>query len=69
MHHRELRETFGHYDNNRDGNISLVEFSRLLQALGAGMSDEEVRIGFEALDTDGNHVIDFDEFVRWWNDR
>jgi hypothetical protein len=69
MHHRELRETFHHYDSNHDGRISLVEFSRLLQALGAGMSDEEVRIGFEALDTDGNHGIDFDEFVRWWNDR
>jgi Ca2+-binding EF-hand superfamily protein len=69
MHHRELRETFHHYDSNHDGRISLVEFSRLLQALGAGMNDEEVRIGFEALDTDGNHGIDFDEFVRWWNDR
>ena len=69
MDNRELRETFRHYDSNHDGTISLVEFSRLLNALGAGMSDEEVRIGFEALDTDGNHGIDFDEFVRWWNDR
>jgi Ca2+-binding EF-hand superfamily protein len=33
------------------------------------MSDDEVRMGFETLDTDGNHGIDFEEFVRWWNDR
>lgn len=69
MDNRELRETFRHYDSNHDGTISLMEFSRLLSALGAFMSDEEVEIGFQALDTDGNHGIDFEEFARWWNDR
>jgi Ca2+-binding EF-hand superfamily protein len=69
MDTRELRETFRHSDSNHDGTISLTEFSCLLNALRAGMSDEELRMGFEVLDTDGNHGIDFDECVRWWNDR
>jgi calmodulin len=69
MDMRQLREAFHHADSNHDGRVSLLEFSQLLQTLGAGMSDEELRIGFEALDTDGNGRIDFDEFARWWNDR
>lgn len=69
MKSRELKETFAHYDRNHDGTISLDEFSRLLDALGAHMSDDEKRMGFSVLDTDGNHGIDFDEFVAWWNDR
>lgn len=69
MKHRELRETFHHYDSNHDGSISLAEFARLLDALGAGMHEDELRLGFEALDTDGNHSISFEEFVAWWDDR
>lgn len=69
MDKREIRETFKHYDRNGDGRISLDEFSRLLDALGAGMSDAEKRIGFETIDSDGNHAIDADEFALWWTDR
>ncbi len=66
MHKRELRETFDAYDANSDGTISMIEFSRLLEALGAGMSDEEIRIGFAEIDTNHSGSIDFKEFVAWW---
>lgn len=69
MDQREIRETFKHYDRNGDGRISLDEFSRLLDALDARMSDAEKRIGFEAIDADGNHAIDAEEFMAWWRDR
>jgi Ca2+-binding EF-hand superfamily protein len=65
----ELRENFDHFDTNSDGHLSLIEFSRLLDALGAHMSDEEKRLGFGAIDTDGNGGIEFKEFVNWWNER
>ena len=38
----------------------------LLGALGAGMSDEEMRLGFDLIDTDRNGSIDFAEFRVWW---
>ena len=66
MDKRELRETFDTYDANGDGTISLLEFSRLLEALGAGMSDEELRIGFAEIDTNHSGNIDFKEFAAWW---
>jgi len=68
MNKRDLRETFKQYDANGDGTISLLEFSRLLQALGAGMTDEELRIGFAEIDTDHSGSIDVEEFIAWWLD-
>jgi calmodulin len=65
----EIREIFDHFDKDGNGTIEAVEFAALLQALGADMEDAEVAIGLEALDTDGNGRIDFDEFVSWWADR
>ena len=67
MDKRELRETFDAYDANGDGSISMIEFSRLLEALGAGMSDEEIGIGFAEIDTNHSGSIDFKEFVAWWD--
>lgn len=69
MEPSELRETFDHFDGDKNGKIDLAEFSDLLEAIGAGMSGTDAKIGFDAIDTDGNHTIDFGEFVAWWNDR
>lgn len=65
----ELRENFNHFDSDHDGHIDRSEFGRLLEALGAGGSQEECDIGFEAIDRDANGTIEFREFSRWWSDR
>lgn len=65
----ELREAFRQCDSNNDGYIQFGEFVTLLDNLGAGMSSDEVRIGFNAVDTDDDQLIDFREFLAWWNDR
>ena len=38
----------------------------LLGNLEAGMSDEEMRLGFREIDANRNGVISFEEFRRWW---
>jgi Ca2+-binding EF-hand superfamily protein len=64
----ELREHFVSCDKNRDHRINYAEFVELLENLEAGMSAEEMRIGFSLIDLDGNGAISFDEFRRWWSE-
>ncbi len=67
--HSELRENFDHFDGDNNGSIDKDEFTNLLDALGADMSAEEVTIGFEIIDTNGNGRIEYGEFFNWWSNR
>jgi Ca2+-binding EF-hand superfamily protein len=64
----ELRETFDYNDRDGDGLIELDEFAAMLDELEANMSETETRVGFNDIDTNGDHRIDFAEFVAWWTD-
>ena len=61
-----LRARYQSYDQNGDGQLELLEFGQLLDALGAGYESAQVRSAFESLDADHNGSIDFAEFARWW---
>jgi calmodulin len=61
-----LREDFKYFDGNQDGFMQYDEFVRFLKAIDAGMSDEELHIGFVEVDTDHDGVIEFEEFLEWW---
>jgi Ca2+-binding EF-hand superfamily protein len=61
-----LREDFDYFDRNDDGLLEFDEFVRFLQALEAGMSEAECRLGFGEIDTDHDGVIEFEEFLDWW---
>lgn len=63
---RELREEFVVADRDHDGRINLGEFASLLRGLEAGMSAQELHIGFHEVDTDADGLIDFQEFLEWW---
>jgi calmodulin len=67
--HSERREVQAHFtraDTNRDQRINLAEFRELLRDLGAGMSEDEVTLGFDEVDVDDDGFIDFNEFLTWW---
>ena len=65
----ELRETFDYFDEDDNGEIDRAEFGKLLNALGAGMSDEDTDVGFNIIDTNGNGSIEYHEFATWWGDQ
>lgn len=65
---QEIREHFASCDTDRDHRINYSEFRGLLENLEAGMSDEEMRVGFGLIDLDRNGYISFDEFQRWWSE-
>jgi calmodulin len=62
----ELREAFDYNDRDGDGRIQLDEFSAMLDELEAGMTDSDIEIGFQDIDTNDDGLIDFQEFVAWW---
>jgi Ca2+-binding EF-hand superfamily protein len=64
----ELQESFEYNDFDGDGKIEPDEFVRMMQELGAGLSDRETRQGFAEIDTNDDGLIDFDEFVAWWTE-
>lgn len=65
----ELLETFKHFDRDGNGWIDAQEFKELLYALGAVVTDEEVKTGLDVLDSNRNGRIEFEEFADWWNDQ
>ena len=65
----ELRESFQYNDPNGDGKIDFGEFLQMLIDLEANVDREEARIGFDEIDIDNDHAIEFDEFIEWWSER
>ncbi len=65
----EIRETFQHFDRDGNGTMDIAEFSDLMKALGATGGPDELAAGLEALDSNRNGRIDFDEFAAWWGSR
>jgi Ca2+-binding EF-hand superfamily protein len=64
-----LRDRFERVDSDTNGKIDQAELGALLDALGVGYSDAQVRAAFEAIDHDGTGLIDLEEFRAWWTTR
>jgi Ca2+-binding EF-hand superfamily protein len=66
---RQLQEIVEHLaqcDRKLDQRIDFAEFAELMRNLEAGMSTEELRVGFAVIDRNGNGSISFQEFRDWW---
>ncbi len=63
----ELQREFVLVDKDRDGLVDVQEFKELLNGLEAGMSEDEVQIGFREIDLNRDGRIDCEEFVSWWS--
>jgi Ca2+-binding EF-hand superfamily protein len=63
----EIKEMFEHYDRDGNGSIDREEFASLCRALGGGFDPDEMTLGFDAIDTNHNGVIEFSEFLEWWS--
>ena len=69
MSNDPLRERFERVDNDGNGRIDESEFSQLLDALGLGFSDAQVRAAFTDIDSDSSGHIELEEFRVWWTSR
>lgn len=66
MDTQKLRESFDHYDRDKNGSIDYAEFKELLTALDDKMDDDSQRLAFGTIDEDSSGTIQFDEFREWW---
>jgi Ca2+-binding EF-hand superfamily protein len=64
-----LRDRFERVDSDGNGKIDQTELGSLLDALGVGFSDAQVRATFEAIDQDKTGLIELEEFRAWWTSR
>ena len=60
---------FDNVDEDNSGGIDKMELKGLLSKLGHEFSENEVESTFKELDTDGDGVIDRDEFALWYRGR
>ena len=64
-----LRDRFEGIDRDANGKIDESELGQLLDALGVGFTDVQVRATFTSIDTDGSGHIELEEFRAWWTSR
>ena len=64
-----LRDRFERVDSDGNGKIDQAELGTLLDALGVGFSDAQIRAAFDAIDHDRSGVIELEEFRAWWTSR
>lgn len=61
-----LKQEFDSFDTDRSGYIDIGELKKLLQKLGESLSDSELQVAFQDLDSDGSGEIEFFEFAEWF---
>eukprot|EP00252_Welwitschia_mirabilis_P003084 TRINITY_DN1315_c0_g1_i2.p1 TRINITY_DN1315_c0_g1~~TRINITY_DN1315_c0_g1_i2.p1 ORF type:complete len:213 (+),score=7.18 TRINITY_DN1315_c0_g1_i2:434-1072(+) len=61
---KELEEVFRKFDANKDGKVSRDEIRKVMAALGQETSDSTLDKLMKETDTDGDGLIDFEEFLK-----
>ncbi|XP_074558527.1 putative calcium-binding protein CML19 [Curcuma longa] len=60
----ELWEVFKHFDRDRDGRVSYAELRASFELLGEEMPAAAAQAVIADLDSDGDQLLDFEDFVR-----
>ncbi|XP_014221794.1 troponin C isoform X3 [Trichogramma pretiosum] len=61
---KELREAFRLYDKEGNGYIPTTCLREILRELDEQLTDQELDIMIEEIDSDGSGTVDFDEFME-----
>ncbi|KAH3902974.1 calmodulin SCDLUD_000574 [Saccharomycodes ludwigii] len=59
----EFREAFTLFDKDKNGSISSSELATVMRSLGLSPSEAEVADLMNEIDINGNHTIEFGEFL------
>ncbi|KAJ9070105.1 hypothetical protein DSO57_1011720 [Entomophthora muscae] len=59
----EFKEAFSLFDRDGDGSITVKELGTVMRSLGQNPTEAELQALITDIDTDGNGMIDFAEFL------
>lgn len=62
----EIIRVFKTFDTDGNNFMDREEFANLCAALGGRLDASQLAAAFDGVDLDGNGVVDFNEFMRWW---
>lgn len=65
----ETFEIFKSFDRDGSGSIDRAELSRLLEALGQMIDEDELNVALAVIDANNSGKISWDEFKSWWSSR
>lgn len=60
------KRIFDKYDFDGNGNITAAEFREMVYEMGYYLSDREMQMALLILDTNGDGMVNYNEFVAWW---
>ena len=60
---RYLKKLFDNMDRNKNGRISIHEIRYIVRNSNENISEEEIELLIKEVDTDGDGLISFDEFL------
>ena len=61
-----IKAAFDKYDRDQSGDIDAAELKNMLEDLGVETSDERLNEAFDILDANGDGIISYEEFGKWW---
>jgi Ca2+-binding EF-hand superfamily protein len=68
LDYEEILTYFNNFDSKKTGSLDFNEFSDLISAIGFNIGEQQLKEGFNKIDTDNNNEIDLDEFMAWWGE-
>lgn len=63
MDNIEVERVFNRFDENHDGKISAAELGKVVRALGSPVSEQEVEVMIQEMDSDRDGFVDIKEFA------
>ena len=69
LDYEDMLAYFTNFDSKKNGALDYSEFSELIKSIGFNLSEEQLKEGFNKIDTDNNNEIDIDEFMAWWGEQ
>ncbi|KAK6912994.1 EF-hand domain [Dillenia turbinata] len=63
---QQYKRVFMHFDSNKDGKLSASELRKCVASLGEELSLEEAAVAIQLLDSDGDGLLELEEFVSFF---